>query len=82
MLTNTELNDVNLIRAIKTKVIPVVAYPTNVCKLTGRELKELDQIIKRELRSKTMLGKQSSDERLYLRREDGGRGKKLLNDIY
>ena len=82
MLTNTELNDVNLIRAIKTKVIPVAAYPTNVCKLTGRELKELDQIIKRELRSKTMLGKQSSDERLYLRREDGGRGKKLLNDIY
>ena len=82
MLTNTELNDVNLIRAIKTKVIPVAAYPTNVCKFTGRELKELDQIIKRELRSKTMLGKQSSDERLYLRIEDGGRGIKLLNNIY
>ena len=29
-----------------------------------------------------MLGKQSSDERLYLRREDGGRGIKLLKDIY
>ena len=30
MLTNTELNDVNLVRAIYTKVIPVAAYPMNV----------------------------------------------------
>ena len=63
MLTNTELNDVNLVRAINTKVIPVAAYPMNVCKFTDGELKELDQVIKRELRSKNILGKQSSDER-------------------
>ena len=71
MLTNTELNDVNLVRAINTKVIPVAAYPMNVCKFNGGELKELDQVIKRELRSKNMLGKQSSDERLHIRREVG-----------
>ena len=82
MLTNTELNDVNLVRAINTKVIPVAAYPMNVYKFTGRELKELDQVIKRELRLKNMLGKQSSNERLYLRREDVGRGIKSLKDIY
>ena len=29
-----------------------------------------------------MLGKQTSDERLYLRREDGGRGIKSVRDIY
>ena len=29
-----------------------------------------------------MLGKQSSNERLYLRREDSGRGIKSLKDIY
>ena len=46
MLTNTELSDVNLVHAINTKVIPVAAYPINVCKLTGGELKELDQVIK------------------------------------
>ena len=82
MLTNTELNDVNLVRAINTKVIPVAAYPMNVCKFTVGELKELAQVIKRELRLKNMLGKQSSNERLYLRREDGGRGVKSLKDIY
>ena len=38
--------------------------------------------MKRELRSKYMLGKQSSDDRLYLMREDGGRGIKSLRDIY
>ena len=81
MLTNLELNYVNLVRAINTKMIPVAAYPVDVCKFNGGELKELDQVIKRELRSKNILGKQSSNERLYLRREDGGRGMKSLKDI-
>ena len=81
MLTHTELNDVNLVRAINTKMIPVVAYPMNVCKFNGGELKGLDQVIKCELRSKNMPRNQSSNERLYLRREDGGRGIKSLKDI-
>ena len=54
----------------------------NVYKFTDGELKELDQVIKRELRSKNMLGKQSSNDRLYLIREDGGKGIKSLRDIY
>ena len=29
-----------------------------------------------------MLGKQASDERLYLKREDGGRGLKSMRDLY
>ena len=33
MLTNTKLNDVNLVHAINTKVIPVAAYPMNVVNL-------------------------------------------------
>lgn len=61
-MTNIELNDVNLVRAISTKVIPVAAYPMNVCKFTGGEIKELNQVIKFKLRSKNKLGKQSSDE--------------------
>ena len=47
-------------------------YSMKVCKLTDGELKELDQVIKRELRLKNMLGKQSSNKRLYLIREDSG----------
>ena len=82
MLTKTELNDANLIKAINMKVIPVATYAMNVCKFTVAELKELDQIIKKELQVKNMLGRKASDERLYLKRERGGRGLKSLRDTY
>ena len=62
MLTKTELNDANLIKAINMKVIPVATYAMYVCKFTVAELKELDQIIKKELRIKNMLGRQASGE--------------------
>ena len=82
MLTNTEMNDVNLARVINTEVIPVATYPMNVCKFIDEELKKLDQVIKHKLRSENMLRKQSSDEIFYLIREDGGRGIKSLGNIY
>ena len=54
----------------------------NVCRFTKTELIELDQIIKRELRKNNMLGRQSSDERLYMKRRAGGRGLKSLREVY
>ena len=63
VITRTELNYKNLVKAINTKVIPVINYPMNVCKFTQSELTELDQVIKRELRKNNMLGRQASDER-------------------
>ena len=68
MLTKTELNEKNFIKAINTKVIPAAAYPMNVCK--------------RELRKCNMLGRQSSDERLDLKRDVGGRRLKSLRDAF
>ena len=54
----------------------------NVSKLSKRELKELDQIVKKELRSKQMLGKQASNEIIYLKREDRERGLKSMRDVH
>ena len=34
----------------------------NVCKFTKSELRELDQVIKRDLRKNNMLGQKKSDE--------------------
>ena len=51
MLVNTELND--RISTINVKVVPVAAYSMNVCKFSNRELNELDQIVKRKLRSRS-----------------------------
>jgi hypothetical protein len=67
MLTKIELNDANLIKAINMKVMPVATYAMNVCKFTIAELNELNE---------------ASDERLYLKRERGGRGLKSLRDAY
>ena len=38
IITRTELNDKNLVKAINTKVKPVAAYPMNVCKFEFTEL--------------------------------------------
>ena len=54
----------------------------HVCKFTQSELPELDQVIKRDLRKNNMLGRQTSDERLYMKRKDGGRGLKSLREVY
>ena len=67
MLTKTELHDANLIKDINVRAIPVATYVMNVCKFTVAELKELDQIIKKELQVKNMLGRQASEEQLYLK---------------
>ena len=64
MLVNTELNDANLISAINAKVIPVTAYPINICKFNNGEPNQLGQVIKKELHAKNMLGRQASDKRL------------------
>ena len=39
-------------------------------------------LVKDILRKRGMLGRQASDERLYLKRQDGGRGLKSLRQVY
>ena len=53
----------------------------NVCKVKNVELNELDQIVKRELRMNNMLRRQASDERIYLKRNQGGRGLTSMRDV-
>ena len=54
----------------------------NVCQFSKGELMELDQVVKRELGSRNMLGRHGGDERLYLNSEDGGSGLKSIRDVY
>lgn len=42
----TELDDKNLIKAIKTKTISVEAYPINICEFPKEELNELVFVLK------------------------------------
>ena len=77
VLVQQELYDKNLIKAINRTVIPVAGYVMNVCTFTKQKLDELDKAIKKILRDNKIHGKQASDERLYMRRENGGRGLKV-----
>ena len=77
-----ELNDRNLMNAINTRVVPVITYGMNVIKYTSKEITSLEMIIKRCLRENRMHAPQSSDERLYLPRKEGGRGLKCIKDAY
>ena len=77
-LTRLNLNDENLMKAINSPVISVADYVMNVCNLRKGDLDELNVTVKSVLRREGFHGRQSSDERLYLNRNEGGRGLKNL----
>ena len=63
-------------------MIPVAGYVMNVCTFTKQKLDELDKAIKKILRDNKLHGRQASDEQLYMRRENGGRGLRNMKDLY
>ena len=65
------MNDKNLMKAINCRVIPVEGYVMNVCNLRKDDLDELDMTVKSVLWREGFHGRQSSDERLYLKRNEG-----------
>ena len=81
-LTRLNLNDQNLMKAINSRVIPVAGYVKNVCHLGKNELDELDKLVKNVLRREGFHGRQSSDERLYTKRTEGGRGLKSFKEVH
>ena len=81
-LTSLNLNDQNLMLAINSRVIPVAGYVMNVCHLGKNDLDELDKLVKNVLRREGFHGRQSSDERLYTKRTEGGRGLKSFKEVY
>ena len=54
----------------------------NVCNLGKGELVELANIVKSVLRREGFHGRQSSDEKLFTNRREGGRGLKSFKEVY
>ena len=80
-IMKTGLNDENLMKAINCRVIPVVGYIVNMCNLSKGDIKKLDKIVESVLRKEGYHRKQASDEKLYGRREVGGRGLKSFREV-
>lgn len=75
-LTDKELHESNLVKAINLRVISIASY--GIRKL----LDELDKMIKQQLGEKNMHGVQASDERLHESREHGGRRWESVKEVY
>ena len=69
-------------KAINCRVIPVPGYVMNVCNLGKGDLEELDMIVKSVLRRNGFYRRQSSDERVYLKRNESDRGLKCFKKVY
>ena len=78
-LTSTKLYEGNLINAINTMVVPVASYVMNVCDFNQKQINDLDKLIKKALHDKECMV--ASDERLYLKVEDEGRGLKSMKGV-
>ena len=76
------LNDKNLMKASNCRVIPVADYVMNVCDLGKGDLDNLDKTVKSVFRREEFHGRQSSNDRLYLKRNEGGRGWKNFREVY
>ena len=69
-------------KAINCRVIPVAGYVMNVCNLGKGDSEQLDKVVKSVLRREGFHERQSSDERLYSKRKEGGRGLKSFKEVY
>ena len=81
-LMGLNLNDENLMKAINCRVIPAAGYIMNVWNLEKGDLDEPGMTVKSVLRREGFYGRQSSDERLYSKRNEGGRGLKSFKEVY
>ena len=80
-LTGLNVNEKNMMKAINCRVIPVAGYVMSVCNLGKGDLDELDMTMKSVLRREGFHGR-SCDERLYSKRNEGGRGVKSFKEVY
>ena len=63
------------------RVVPVASYVMNVCDFNQKQIGGLDKLVKKALCDKGMHVRQASDERLYLKVEDGGKGLKSMKAV-
>ena len=68
-------------KTINCRVIPMAGYVMNEVNLRKGDLDGVDKIVKGVLRREGFHGRQSSDERLHMKRSDGGRGLKSLKEV-
>ena len=73
-ILKTELNPANRIEAINTLAIPVVTYSFNIVNWTQSDIKKIDTKIRKLMTCNRMHHLKADVDRLYIPRNEGGRG--------
>ena len=81
-ILKSELNGKNTIEAINAYAVPALSYGFAVLDWSITELEELDRNTRNLLKTNKIMHKQSSVERLYLPRKEGGRGLLNITKLY
>ena len=82
IIMKTELNSKNRINAINTIAVPVISYSFDIIKWNLDEIKRIDTKIRKQLTCHRMHHPKSNTDRLYLQRNNGGRGLIHLETFY
>ena len=81
-LTRLNLNDHNLMKPINCRVTPVAGYVMHASNLGKIDLDKQNMVVKSVFQRKRFHGKKSSDDRLYSKKKEGGRGLKSFKKVY
>ena len=81
MILKSKRNGNNQIKAINTYALPVIHYTAGIIDWTMEELRELDQMNRKQMNIYKSLHPRSYIDRLYVPRKKGGRGLRSLEDL-
>ena len=82
LVLKSDLNAVNKVRAINSLAIPVLNYSFGVIDWTKAELRKLDVKTRKYLTLFKIHHPKASVDRLYIKREEGGRGLKQIVECH
>ena len=80
-ILKTKLNGNNQIKAINTYASPVIHYTARIIDWTMEELRELDQMTRKQMNIYKSLNPRSDIDRLNVPRKKGSRGLRSLEDL-
>ena len=81
-LTRLNLNDHNLMKPVNCRVIPVAGYVMHASNLGKIDLDKQNMVVKSVFQRERFHGKKPSDDRLYSKNKEGGRGLKSFKKVY
>ena len=81
-ILKTDLNSKNIMTALNEYANPVLTYTFGIVNWTEQDIKGIDILVRKKLNMNRMFEIKSDVDRLYIRRENGGRGLVSLWDSF